>query len=59
MPKLLDWCDAANIVHWQQETPALPGWPEAHRRMTTDGRASKVRHPSPAHLADEIPMPEP
>ena len=26
MPKLLDWCDEASVVHWHQEDPALPDW---------------------------------
>ncbi len=49
MPKLMHWCDEASIVHWTQDDAALPTWPEADRRMRTEGRASKVRHPSPQH----------
>ncbi|HEV2705994.1 MAG TPA: antibiotic biosynthesis monooxygenase [Pyrinomonadaceae bacterium] len=58
MPKLLDWCDEAALVHWTQETHDLPDWQEAHRRMLADGRRSKVRHPSPAHTAYDIPPPK-
>ena len=54
MPKLLDWCDEASVVHWQQDGPALPDAAEAARRMVADGRISKVRHPSPAHAARRI-----
>ena len=57
MPKLLDWCDEAVTVHWTQETPQLPDWQEAHRRIVSEGRRSKVRHPSPSHLAFTIPPP--
>jgi hypothetical protein len=57
MPKLLDWCDEAAVVRWEQESPALPAWDEAHRRLVTAGRRSKVRHPSPAHDALDIPPP--
>lgn len=57
MPKLLDWCDEASVVHWTQDTPELPDWKEAHRRMVEEGRRSKVHHPSPAHQAFEIPAP--
>jgi hypothetical protein len=57
MPKLLDWCDEAAVVHWSQLTDALPSWQEAHYRMMKDGRPSKVKHPSPAHLSHEIPEP--
>jgi hypothetical protein len=57
MPHLLDWCDEASIVHWTQEMPDVPSWPEAHRRMQQQGRPSKVRHPSEAHQRFEIPPP--
>lgn len=58
MPKLLDWCNEAATVHWIQESPQLPDWHEAYRRIASEGRRSKVRHPSPAHLAYEIPKPK-
>ena len=51
MPHLLDWCDEASVVHWDQVDDALPSWPEADRRLREAGRASKVRHPSPDHAA--------
>ncbi len=57
MHKLLDWCDEASIAHWSQESPELPDWLEAHRRMTTEGRLSKVRHPSAAQRAFAVPHP--
>jgi len=59
MRKLLEWCDEAAVVHWRQETPDLPSWPDAHRRMMKDGWASKVSHPSAAHKSNQIPPPEP
>lgn len=46
MRKLLDWCDEAALVHWAQESAELPAWIEAHRRLTREGRTSKVNHPS-------------
>ena len=49
MPKLLDWCDEASLVHWDQPGTALPTWAEADERMRSQGRISKVRHPSPRH----------
>jgi heme-degrading monooxygenase HmoA len=49
MPKLMDWCDEASMVHWEQSEAALPSWEEADRRMRAEGRASKVRKPSPLH----------
>jgi hypothetical protein len=58
MPKLLEWCDEASVVHWHQDTAELPDWQEAHRRMMEEGRRSKVHHPSPAQIAYEIPRPK-
>lgn len=57
MPKLVLWCCEASVVHWMQESPALPDWQEAHRRMVAEGRPSKVNYPSPDHLAFQIPPP--
>jgi len=57
MPKLLDWCDEAALVHWEQDTAALPEWDEAHRRLVTQGRRYKVRYPSPAHERLDVPVP--
>ena len=48
MPRLLDWCDEASVVHWNEESEAFPTWPQAAERMR-GGRASKVRNPSPQH----------
>jgi hypothetical protein len=58
MRKLLEWCDEASLVHWTQESTRPPDWPEAHRRLTSEGRLSKVNHPSPAQEAFEIPPPK-
>jgi hypothetical protein len=49
MPHLLHWCDEASVVHWQQSEEALPSWTDADKRMREEGRASKVRYPSPQH----------
>ena len=46
MPKLLEWCDEASVVHWNQESAELPDWKTAERRMAESGRLSKVNHPS-------------
>ena len=46
MRKLLEWCDEAALVHWDQAEADLPSWTEAHARMQRDGRPSKVHHPS-------------
>lgn len=57
MPRLLDWCDEAALVHWAQEGKQKPDWQEAHRRLQQEGRRSKVRHPSAAQEKYEIPGP--
>jgi hypothetical protein len=58
MRQLLNWCDEAALVHWTQPDAALPDWTEAHRRMQSEGRTSKVNHPSPDHAAFKLPVPE-
>lgn len=58
MKHLLEWCDEAALVHWEQETGAEPDWPEAHRRLQSEGRRSKVNHPSPAHEKFQIRPPK-
>ena len=50
MPHLLGWCDEASVAHWDQDGEALPSWAEAERRMRSEGRPSKLRHPGPHHL---------
>ncbi|MBL8061847.1 MAG: hypothetical protein JNK32_02425 [Anaerolineales bacterium] len=44
---LSEMCNEASVARWQQLDPDLPTWEEAHRRMLTEGRLSKVKHPSP------------
>jgi len=56
MPKLQHWCDEASVVHWD-DAPALPTWPEAHKRMMEEGCPSKVRKPSADHVAGIIAQP--
>ena len=58
MEKLAEWCDEAAVVHWTQENTELPEWREAHRRMVSEGRRSKVKHPSADHEAYRIAPPK-
>jgi hypothetical protein len=58
MPKLMDWCSEAALVHWEQDSAALPDWDEAHRRLVTQGRRSKLRYPSPAQETLDFPAPQ-
>ncbi len=51
MRLLADLCSEAAYARWQQPTPALPTWEEAHQRVLTEGKLSKVKHPSPLHAA--------
>lgn len=51
MRRLLDWCDEASYVHWQQDAGDLPSLAVAHERMSRHGKLSKVRHPSREHSA--------
>ena len=44
---LSEMCSEASVTRWQQEDAELPTWEEAHRRMLTEGKQSKVKHPSP------------
>jgi heme-degrading monooxygenase HmoA len=55
MPKLLNWCDEAAVVHWTQEPPEIPAWQQAQQHMAEKGKLSKVNHPSPAQAAQQIP----
>lgn len=50
MPKLKSWCDEAAVAHWLQDDGPV-GWHDAENRLATEGRLSKVLHPSPAHRA--------
>jgi Domain of unknown function (DUF3291) len=49
MPHLLDWCDEASVVHWDQPGEGPPTWNEADKQMRESGRASKVKFPSARH----------
>ena len=57
MPKLMEWCDEAATAHWTQESATAPSWPEAHQKLITLGRRSKVRHPSKAQEAFVVQEP--
>ncbi|RZI57795.1 MAG: DUF3291 domain-containing protein [Zymomonas sp.] len=59
MPKLMYWCDEASIVHWEQDDLTMPSWAEADARMRVEGRPSKLRNPTPEHLAMNYDPPKP
>ena len=55
LPHLRDWAVEASVVRWMDDSPALPTWEEAARRMRDEGRPSKLRHPGPDHAARSYP----
>ena len=54
MPRLLEWCDEASLVHWNQEASAVPDWKTAEERLANSGRLSKVHRPSPDQQAGRL-----
>ena len=60
MPFLAEWCDEASVARWEQPGGApFPTWPDCAGRMAGEGRASRVRQPSPAQKAGAAPEPPP
>ena len=59
MPKLLNWCNEAAVVHWTHESSDIPVWQEAQLLMAKEGRPSKVNHPPQVQVSNHIPGPEP
>ena len=51
MRVLSELCNEASVARWQQLETDLPTWEDAHHRMLTEGKLSKVKHPSPLHAA--------
>lgn len=51
MPKLAGWCDEASLVRFEYDGSALPSWDFAEQMLASQGRTSKLDHPSPAHAA--------
>jgi hypothetical protein len=58
MRSLLEWCDEAAVVHWEQEGAQPPIWEEAFHRLKKEGRPSKVNHPSNDHQTYQFPRPQ-
>ena len=60
MPRLVEWCDEASVVRWDQPDGAsFPTWPDCGRQMAGEGSASRVRHPSGPQKAGAAPGPPP
>jgi heme-degrading monooxygenase HmoA len=58
MPKLLNWCDEAAVVHWTQDSAEIPDWRQAQEHMAEKGKLSKVNHPSAVQASQRIPAPQ-
>jgi hypothetical protein len=59
MPNLMHWCDQASVVHWTQQSVDLPSIYQAHQRMESEGRLSKLKYPNKDHLAKHFSPPQP
>lgn len=57
MPKLVEWCNEASLVHWLQESHDFPPMAEVYQKLCQEGRFSRLSHPSPAHQHGEIAAP--
>jgi hypothetical protein len=57
MPKLAQWCDEAAYAHWESTGDSIPPWTEAYERLASEGKLSRVAHPSEDHLARRFPEP--
>jgi hypothetical protein len=55
--RLPEWCDEGAPVHWVQDADEPLSWAGAHRRLTQEGRRSRVNHPSEAQRRFEIREP--
>ena len=49
MRHLMNWCDEASVVHWEQAHDLMPSWRDADLRMRREGRPSNVTAPSHHH----------
>jgi hypothetical protein len=57
MLRLAEWCDEAAYAHWGPTVTSVPLWPEAYERLVSEGRLSRVAHPSPAHDTRQFAKP--
>lgn len=55
MQHLPKWCDEASYHHWVQEDNEIPIWDTVAEKLYTEGKLSKVRHPSKAQIANHFP----
>ena len=55
--RLDHYCDEATFVDWEQDSPDLPDWQASWRRLTADGKAAELTHPSGANQNRAFPPP--
>jgi hypothetical protein len=55
--KAAQWCDEACFVHWETQADELPGWDEAHRRLSESGKPSPLKFPSEEYKAGRYKQP--
>lgn len=58
MQRLPYWCDEAAYTHWQQESNEIPSWEQAYQKLMSEGKSTKVRHPSNQHLNKTFDAPK-
>ena len=49
MPRLFELCDEAAYAHWTAPDGELPDWLQAYEHLSSEGRLSRVAHPSDDH----------
>lgn len=57
MPRLAHWCDEGSYAHWVHNGDSIPSWEEAYEHMLSDGKLSRVNHPSADHMARHFSEP--
>jgi len=55
MQHLPKWCDEASYHHWVQEENEVPAWDTISEKLYSQGKLSKVRHPSKAQVENQFP----
>ena len=55
MQRLPKWCDEASYHHWVQEDNEVPSWDTISEKLYSQGKLSKVRHPSKAQVENQFP----
>ena len=57
MRVLSEICSEAAYTRWQQETPEVPTWEQAHKKLLESGTLSKLKKPSAFHLSGHAAPP--